>query len=619
MYQVFSRKYRPRVFSEVVGQEHVVRTLKNAIRLGRVAHAYLFSGPRGTGKTTLARILAKSLNCADGPNADFDPDDPICLDIDAGRSLDCIEIDGASNNGVDQVRELREAAKSLPVQSRYKIYIIDEVHMLTQAAFNALLKILEEPPAHVKFIFATTEPYKIPPTVSSRCQRFHFKRIPRRLIADHLQKICIQEKIDAERKALEMIADISEGALRDAEVALDQLISFYGEKIDQSSVQEMFGLVGIEPLCRLLTALAQGDGRGALKEAHQLLESGKDPLSLLRSFRNLLHDIALYMASVESLGLELDPEELDQVRLMSSRLSLSFVINLLEAIDQWENKLRYALHKEVLFEIAILELSQLKEKVAIEELLAQWRVQGEERSENLKEEKMVLSSPPLPDEQGKKEEGGTSAQTENKDNKEKETTQTQAQSTPVHADNPPSGTEEQPQGGSLTPVGTQKKEQTVADLFSPSPPQLSPQEQWAKLVESLAADKADFRSLADKLYFYDCRSEELIIQHALPEEDFSRRLSPFIPLLEKEVKKVFNKKLSFYRLPSKPSGLTAAESPTKNKRKSYSPTPEKNNPPQEHFLVDEASLKNDPLIKEALELFKGKILRVENPKVEGSP
>lgn len=604
MYQVFSRKYRPRVFSEVVGQEHVVRTLKNAIRLGRVAHAYLFSGPRGTGKTTLARILAKSLNCADGPNADFDPNDPICLDIDAGRSLDCIEIDGASNNGVDQVRELREAAKSLPVQSRYKIYIIDEVHMLTQAAFNALLKILEEPPAHVKFIFATTEPYKIPPTVSSRCQRFHFKRIPRRLIADHLQKICIQEKIDAERKALEMIADISEGALRDAEVGLDQLISFYGEKIDQSSVQEMFGLVGIEPLCRLLTALAQGNGREALKEAHQLLESGKDPLSLLRSFRNLLHDIALYMASVESLGLELDPEELDQVRSMSSRLSLSFVINLLEAIDQWENKLRYALHKEVLFEIAILELSQLKEKVAIEELLAQWRVQGEESSENLKEEKTALSTPPLPEEQGKKEE---------------ETTLPQALFPSVHAGNPPSGTEDQPQGGSLTPVGTQKKEQTAAELFSPSPPPLSPQEQWAKLVESFAADKADFRSLADKLYFYECRSEELIIQHALTEEDFSRRLSPFIPLLAKEVKKVFNKKLSFYPLHLKPSGLTAAESPTKNKRKSYSPTPEKNNPPQEHFLVDEASLKNDPLIKEALELFKGKILRIENPKVEGSP
>ncbi|WP_048810509.1 DNA polymerase III subunit gamma/tau [Candidatus Methylacidiphilum infernorum] len=604
MYQVFSRKYRPRVFSEVVGQEHVVRTLKNAIRLGRVAHAYLFSGPRGTGKTTLARILAKSLNCADGPNADFDPDDPICLDIDAGRSLDCIEIDGASNNGVDQVRELREAAKSLPVQSRYKIYIIDEVHMLTQAAFNALLKILEEPPAHVKFIFATTEPYKIPPTVSSRCQRFHFKRIPRRLIADHLQKICIQEKIDAERKALEMIADISEGALRDAEVALDQLISFYGEKIDQSSVQEMFGLVGIEPLCRLLTDLAQGDGRGALKEAHQLLESGKDPLSLLRSFRNLLHDIALYMASVESLGLELDPEELDQVRSMSSRLSLSFVINLLEAIDQWENKLRYALHKEVLFEIAILELSQLKEKVAIEELLAQWRVQGEESSENLKGEKTALSTPPLPEEQGKKEE---------------ETTLPQALFPSVQAGNPPSGTKEQPQGGSLTPVGTQKKEQTAAELFSHSPPPLSPQEQWAKLVESFAADKADFRSLADKLYFYECRSEELIIQHALTEEDFSRRLSPFIPLLAKEVKKVFNKKLSFYPLHLKPSGLTAAESPTKNKRKSYSPTPEKNNPPQEHFLVDEASLKNDPLIKEALELFKGKILRIENPKVEGSP
>src|SRR5438552_6356638 len=241
-YQVIARKYRPQRFNDVVGQEHVTETLTHAIEQKRIAHAYLFCGPRGTGKTTIARIFAKCLNCANGPRVDFKEDDTQAQEIAAGRSLDVLEIDGASNNGVEQVRELRETCKYVPATSRFKIYIIDEVHMLSTAAFNALLKTLEEPPEHVKFMFATTDPEKVLPTIMSRCQRFDLRRIPAALIARHLADIAKKEKVKIDQAALYAIARGAEGAMRDAESTLDQLISFCGEKIEEPDVLSMFGL-----------------------------------------------------------------------------------------------------------------------------------------------------------------------------------------------------------------------------------------------------------------------------------------------------------------------------------------------------------------------------------------
>src|SRR5881394_141556 len=209
-YQVIARKWRPQTFDDVVGQDHVVRTLRNAITRGRIAHAYLFVGPRGTGKTSTARIFAKALNCTGGPKADFDPNDPACKAIAEGSHLDVIEIDGASNNGVDQVRDLRETVRYAPAQGKFKIYIIDEVHMLSAAAFNALLKTLEEPPAHVKFVFATTDPQKVLPTIVSRCQRFDLKPIPTELIVERLKKIAKEEKIKITEAALACIARLAD-------------------------------------------------------------------------------------------------------------------------------------------------------------------------------------------------------------------------------------------------------------------------------------------------------------------------------------------------------------------------------------------------------------------------
>src|SRR6476620_7636305 len=291
-YQVIARKYRPQRFSDVVGQEHVSQTLSNAIAQKRIAHAYLFCGPRGTGKTTIARIFAKCLNCTGGPNANFDDNDPRCQEIAEGRSLDVLEIDAASNRGIDEIRGLRETVKYAPASSKFKVYIIDEVHMLTKEAFNALLKTLEEPPEHVKFMFATTEPEKVLPTILSRCQRFDLRRIPSSLIVKHLGAIAALEKVQIDEAALYAIARGAEGGMRDAESTLDQLISFCGNKIVEADVLSMFGLAARAQILTMVTAILNGEVEVVLRELNDLAQNGKDLgrllTDLLGHFRNLL-------------------------------------------------------------------------------------------------------------------------------------------------------------------------------------------------------------------------------------------------------------------------------------------------------------------------------------------
>src|SRR5205814_1260608 len=348
-YQVIARKYRPQRFEDVVGQEHVTQTLTHAIEQKRIAHAFLFCGPRGTGKTTIARIFAKCLNCTGGPKVDFDENDPRCKEISEGRSIDVLEIDGASNNGVEQVRELRETCKYAPASSKFKIYIIDEVHMLSTAAFNALLKTLEEPPEHVKFMFATTDPEKVLPTILSRCQRFDLRRIPSALITKHLADIAKKEKVKIDEAALYAIARGADGGMRDAESTLDQLVSFCGDKIEESDVLSMFGLAAQGQILDLSRAILAGEIETALRELNELARHGKDLGRLLSDLLGHFRNLLIYQVSKGDTTL-LDVSETEAASLAEQARGVSSeaLTRIMEVLTDCEGRLRDATSKKIL-------------------------------------------------------------------------------------------------------------------------------------------------------------------------------------------------------------------------------------------------------------------------------
>ena len=371
-YEVIARKYRPQHFAEVIGQDHVTRTLANAIEQKRIAHAYLFCGPRGTGKTTIARIFAKCLNCEGGPKINFDDKDPRCIEIAEGRSLDVLEIDGASNNGVEQVRELRETCKYAPANSKFKIYIIDEVHMLSTAAFNALLKTLEEPPAHVKFLFATTDPEKVLPTILSRCQRFDLRRIPNALITKHLAHIAKKEKVKIDEAALHAIARGADGAMRDAESTLDQLISFCGEKIEEADVLSMFGLAAQSQVLGLSRAVLAGEIHAALTGLNELAQNGKDLGRLLSDFLNHFRNLLIFQVSRGDLNLlEVSEAEAAALKEQSSLATAEVLTRILEVLTDSELRLRDAASKRILLEVALLRAIEARQAISLDSVLKQ--------------------------------------------------------------------------------------------------------------------------------------------------------------------------------------------------------------------------------------------------------
>jgi DNA polymerase-3 subunit gamma/tau len=369
-YQVIARKWRPQTFADVVGQDHVVRTLTNAITRQRIAHAYLFVGPRGTGKTSTARIFAKALNCTGGPKADFDVNDPACVSIAEGSHLDVIEIDGASNNGVDQVRDLRETVRYAPAQGKFKIYIIDEVHMLSAAAFNALLKTLEEPPAHVKFVFATTDPQKVLPTIISRCQRFDLKPIPSDLIVERLKKIAVDEKIKVTDEALACIARMADGGMRDAQSIFDQMISFCGAEISEPDVLDVYGLVAAEKIAALAGALAAGDHKKLVAIVDDCDAAGRDLVRLLVDLQALVRT-----ALLDAIAKGGKSEALGGVPMTTEQIT-----RMLDALREGEGSVKLGLAEKINFEVTLLKAVEASRSRAIDSLIKELAALADETS-----------------------------------------------------------------------------------------------------------------------------------------------------------------------------------------------------------------------------------------------
>ena len=359
-YQVIARRWRPRQFDELVGQDHIVQTLKNAIESKRIAHAYLFVGPRGTGKTSTARLFAKALNAEGGPSIAPDDSSEISRSIMNGSCMDVIEIDGASNNSVDQIRSLREECQYAPAQASFKIYIIDEVHMLTTAAFNALLKTLEEPPAHVKFFFATTEAHKVLPTIVSRCQRFEFRPIADSVIAKKLEVIAQSEGIEVEVSALNAIARLANGGMRDAQSILDQMISFCGSAIKEADVLDVYGMVGIAEIEELAQAMAALDFSKVIERIGYYVQEGRD---LIRVHHDLVDFIrTALLDAIRQNG---------KTALLGTPMTTASLMRMNDVLQKGEASLKKGLSERSNFEVILLKAAEESRSLEIDGLIAQ--------------------------------------------------------------------------------------------------------------------------------------------------------------------------------------------------------------------------------------------------------
>lgn len=373
-YRVFARKYRPQTFEEVVGQDHITRTLRNAISANRLAQAYLFVGPRGIGKTSTARILAKALNCIHGPTVSPCGVCDACREIEEGRSLDVIEIDGASNNGVENIRDLRDNAAYAPARGPFKIYLIDEVHMLSTGAFNALLKTLEEPPPHVKFIFATTEAQKLPATITSRCQRFDLRRIPTDLIAKHLAFIAEKESITLSVAAAQAIARGAEGGLRDAESMLDQMVAFCGSVISADDVLEVFGFTAQETVSALVERLFARDAENLLRIVTEQSEAGKDLSRLTTDVIAHLRDVLV-----------------SQARGAEGEVPQEKILDLIEHFGEAETRMKWVADKKLQLDVALIKALHLLDEASLTDVIAKLTELGGAEASSA-----VVNVPPRP-------------------------------------------------------------------------------------------------------------------------------------------------------------------------------------------------------------------------------
>jgi len=398
-YLVLARKYRPMFFDDVVGQEHVSKTLQNAIEQNRIANAYLFCGPRGVGKTTVARILSKALNCDNGPTIRPCNECSSCVEVNESRSLDVLEIDGASNRGIDEVRNLRESLRYSPNPGKYRIYIIDEVHMLTNEAFNALLKTLEEPPESVLFIFATTEPHKVPATILSRCQRFDFKRITSKRIMTQLSELCQAENITIDAESLRLIANKSDGSMRDSESILDQIIAFAGNEINAKDTADLLGIIGQALFFQATDLIKTGNVQGGIELVQLVFSEGYDFNEFLIGLSEHLRNFLVAKSTRSSDTLAVAEEHAQRYLAEADEFQVEDLLRLIKIASDTENLIRRSSNARLHLEVAMIKMIKMTKSVQLADLLSQFEEAKKKSSlapDALSPAKQIVESAPAP-------------------------------------------------------------------------------------------------------------------------------------------------------------------------------------------------------------------------------